>query len=752
MRTPPATFLPIGLIAVLAACGGPPAPTLEPPKFEPKNETKAQLVPGADRPLVVEWPASDRGQLEALAKRGVVLVRYDGRAMELLDECVGSEHYEYVGLTPKQFVESVSNEDELKAKLPIGAVQLGAELRRSGKLNVRMTIVGRYEAPGAGASAARCAKATHAVRAITVGAFELFAGASAAVEGGASARGLGAAVGGAARGQHQTLSADGTEAACASSRSDAHPPQGCAAMIRVELAALGEPPKPPAAIALGEAGLRVVPIKPMTSYDVSRQVPPWEAIVSMLPPAPKKLVERLGRARAAMRGAQQARATAEQRRDECVRTKCRELAAASAALPVANRAAAAKEREYGEALAAAVKWTPPAGARPLEWFARALVLDEHARTAEALAANDMEPRLKRAMAAYERAAGVAFEASRRYYLGHAASDAAMLDRGLEEWRKALAAGGLAPSAAGELEWLLGSYGADQSAEEAVLHFSRAEEHWKGTSLEPVARYHLMYARVARGSFREALATALALAASAKGGDFHAEGIAVAARMVAQLGGMDRAPLQGVDASTLAAIGWATAERALESDDWFAAGRALGFVVERASTSWEAPRALERLIDLSAQLGELKRADELVGKRAMYTSTSPWAAPQRQAGKTDPEIAVQLDRAERLVLRGVDDPSASRALRGAVRGVLDICWGMLGNYDAPTSAIDIESEPVRRSDAKVTVNITPAGKRAPVAKRCIEQMAASALADSPAPIKLRVVAEYATQERARGGWK
>ncbi len=189
----------------------------------------------------------------------------------------------------------------------------------------------------------------------------------------------------------------------------------------------------------------------------------------------------------------------------------------------------------------------------------------------------------------------------------------------------------------------------------------------------------------------------------------------------------------------------------QSEDWFAAGRAWSFVVDRAPTSWEAPRALERLIDLSAQLGDAKRAEELVARRSSYSGTSPWAAAQRRAGKTDKEIAAQTSSAERLVLRGIDDTSPTRALRGALRGVLDTCWGLLGDRDAPASTIEIASEPVRKSEARVTVSISPVGKRGAVAKHCIEQMAASALADSPAPVRARVIAEYVEGPGVRG-WK
>src|SRR5690349_841078 len=52
------------------------------------GQTKCKVNASSNKPLVVEWPAADRTQVEAGARRGIVAVRYVGCEMELLPACV----------------------------------------------------------------------------------------------------------------------------------------------------------------------------------------------------------------------------------------------------------------------------------------------------------------------------------------------------------------------------------------------------------------------------------------------------------------------------------------------------------------------------------------------------------------------------------------------------------------------------------------------------------------------------------------
>jgi hypothetical protein len=94
-----------------------------------------------------------------------------------------------------------------------------------------------------------------------VGAFELSAGADADIEGGG--RMLGASAGGKSRAERETLARDGDDPSCDAARdSDKTPPNGCGALIRIEVV----PVAPAAAAAPAEAGGGAA-CPPGTSWD-----------------------------------------------------------------------------------------------------------------------------------------------------------------------------------------------------------------------------------------------------------------------------------------------------------------------------------------------------------------------------------------------------------------------------------------------------------------------------------------------------
>ena len=97
--------------------------------------------------------------------------------------------------------------------------------------------------------AGECDEATHIVTALTVGAFEFFAGADAEGGAGATVAGTGAGVRGSSK--RETLNQAGDEASCAQATAeDAAPPYGCGALLRLEVIPIAEgsgAPAPPVA-------------------------------------------------------------------------------------------------------------------------------------------------------------------------------------------------------------------------------------------------------------------------------------------------------------------------------------------------------------------------------------------------------------------------------------------------------------------------------------------------------------------------
>ena len=197
------------------------------------------------RPLIIEWPATDRASLEGRLQRGLVVVRYQGCVVEVLRECaapVADSGYEYLGITRKLDSIAIRSSDELYANMPLTAVKLEAKLAKAGELNVSMALVGNYEAKRArydiGELEGRCSGATHVIAAAQVGAFEFFAGAGAEIGAAVEVESV-AGAGGRSTASREVLNRDGDAQACTASRpGDLGPPPECGALLRLELSAL----------------------------------------------------------------------------------------------------------------------------------------------------------------------------------------------------------------------------------------------------------------------------------------------------------------------------------------------------------------------------------------------------------------------------------------------------------------------------------------------------------------------------------
>ncbi|HWB77623.1 MAG TPA: hypothetical protein VG755_21805, partial [Nannocystaceae bacterium] len=214
------------------------------PEYQPKDQAKCKVVASQERPLIVEWPSSDRADLEVRASRGLVVVRYEGCNMIMLPRCNAQGAYAYAPVTTKQDNVTIKDSDELYAALPAGAARFEAKLQKSGQLNVAMTIVGVMVADRVSVDATElegdCEGATHVVVGLSVGAFEFFAGADAEI--GAAATIKGAGIGADSKAQRETLSRDGDPSACAAAtRDDKAPPANCGASLRLEVLELAQP-------------------------------------------------------------------------------------------------------------------------------------------------------------------------------------------------------------------------------------------------------------------------------------------------------------------------------------------------------------------------------------------------------------------------------------------------------------------------------------------------------------------------------
>jgi len=196
------------------------------------------------RPLIIEWPATDRASLEGRLRRGqVIVVRYEGCAVEVMRDCAAPQTgYDYIGITRKNDRIAIRTTDELYVNMPLTAVSLEAKLAKAGELNVAMALVGNYEAQRSRFNIAelqgRCDGATHVIAAAQVGAFQFYTGAGAEIGTEIEVESV-AGVGGRSTASREILNEDGDAEACeTSSPSDEGPPHECGALLRLELTAL----------------------------------------------------------------------------------------------------------------------------------------------------------------------------------------------------------------------------------------------------------------------------------------------------------------------------------------------------------------------------------------------------------------------------------------------------------------------------------------------------------------------------------
>lgn len=187
------------LCTAFVGCAAADGRTALAPGRDPTPLAKCQVAASASSPLVTEWPASEKAHLESLTAGQSVAVEYAGCELHIVDACKLPGKYTWQKTTIATDTVEINNEDELYSKLPLGAVSLEGELRRSGRLAVRTTVTGQLKlgeidtsnVPREGA----CARVTHVISAVSVGAFKLLSGGALAARGSASVVGVGAAAG-----------------------------------------------------------------------------------------------------------------------------------------------------------------------------------------------------------------------------------------------------------------------------------------------------------------------------------------------------------------------------------------------------------------------------------------------------------------------------------------------------------------------------------------------------------------------------
>lgn len=234
------TAFALAVATVALGCGPRPGPNLP---------TAGSVDPdAANRPYVVDWPGRERVRLSSLVRvaqkeRTLLVVRYGDNKLDVLPYCRAPGAYTYApGDSASLGRDLIENVDRLRTSLPLGAAQFGAAIARGDVLAVRTAVAGEYRSNKGNftlgeLSGDDCEGSTHIVTAVSVGAFDLHAGARSDIE--AHVKAFGVGVEGGSSNVRERLNFGGDVPMCrTASGGDVEPPRGCGSPIGLELAAI----------------------------------------------------------------------------------------------------------------------------------------------------------------------------------------------------------------------------------------------------------------------------------------------------------------------------------------------------------------------------------------------------------------------------------------------------------------------------------------------------------------------------------
>lgn len=232
----------VGLVVVsslvLAACHGAPVAEAVMPNqgHDTTQLARCSVAASREQPLVTEWPAPYKARLEALLAEGAVAVEYSGCELRIVDRCKVPGAYAWKRTTLSRDTTDIQDEDDLYTKLPLGAVTLSGQLKMSGSLHVETTVAGQMQLVGKAAqdatTGAECARATHLVTALSVGAFKLVSGGNVAGNAGVEVAGMGGK--GSAAQSKSVLRSAGDPTSCEHATKES-PDEACKSPIQIFL-------------------------------------------------------------------------------------------------------------------------------------------------------------------------------------------------------------------------------------------------------------------------------------------------------------------------------------------------------------------------------------------------------------------------------------------------------------------------------------------------------------------------------------
>src|SRR6186713_2493045 len=237
----------VSAVALGGCGGGVSTPPMKAKKGSVADATGRVSVPvpdGPSTPLIVDWQPEQRTDLETAIRQGVVVVRLDKKGLRILNGCTLHGDYGYLGVATKKEIIRLKTAQQVAANLPLTGgtlgIELGGELSRGATLDIRLAIVGKHSTTWNEvttrdlAGGKSCARATHFIRGLTVGAFSMKMNAEERAKGHAKVLGQGGST------DHGKSSAvdtsDGKIEDCEKADPDAAKPPGqCRALVRIQL-------------------------------------------------------------------------------------------------------------------------------------------------------------------------------------------------------------------------------------------------------------------------------------------------------------------------------------------------------------------------------------------------------------------------------------------------------------------------------------------------------------------------------------
>jgi outer membrane protein OmpA-like peptidoglycan-associated protein len=240
----------LGLV-LLAACsppqiaGKPLAPTTTQDAFK---GTSCSAVRPQTEPDLMAWDPQSRGLLSVLHRREVVVVRYAANGcnveLELLSNCHAKGAYEFAPYASRSF-KLAHNENELFAQLPIGALDIAANLSGDRAIRTDFMFVGIDSLPddatfrSTDLAGIDCPRATHVVNRVYLGGFAMAAGESRTLD--ATSTFLGTQAGAKSAASIRQLDSEGNVEDCETAQRDGKPNGGCQTPLRIGLLPIERP-------------------------------------------------------------------------------------------------------------------------------------------------------------------------------------------------------------------------------------------------------------------------------------------------------------------------------------------------------------------------------------------------------------------------------------------------------------------------------------------------------------------------------